>query len=76
MTEFPNKIILIQDKETKEIFDFWVLQDHSAYPTREYISFEKACKWLNEFAYFSVSELTGDLDTDDLIKRFKEAMDE
>ena len=29
MKEFPNKILLSQDIDTKEIFDSWVLHDYT-----------------------------------------------
>ena len=35
---------------------------------------DKACEWLKNWAYFSVSDTTGSLDEDGLVRRFREAM--
>ena len=37
---------------------------------------EKTCEWLKENAYFSVNDLTGSLDEQNLVDRFRKAMEE
>lgn len=44
MTEFPNKILLSQDRDTKEIHDFWCLKDLTDNITQEYIRVDIAEK--------------------------------
>lgn len=38
------------------------------------IDIDKACEWLKEFANFSVNDNTGSLDEQDLVERFRKAM--
>ncbi len=35
----------------------------------------KACEWLKDYAYFSNNELTGSFNEEDLVNRFKKAME-
>ena len=41
MKEFPNKILLSQDIDTKEILDSWVLHDYTDNITKEYVQLDK-----------------------------------
>ena len=56
-----------------------VAEDHAYLAGQEAMReklIDKACEWLKEWAYFSVNDLTGSLDEEDLIKRFRKAMED
>lgn len=46
-----------------------------AYSAQRFL-IDKACEWLKNEAYFSVNDNTGSLDHEDLISRFRKAMEE
>lgn len=52
MKEFPTKILLSQDKDTKEIDDFWVLHDYTDNITKEYVQLDKVIEWIKEHLRF------------------------
>lgn len=61
-----------QKRYTEEIENVFYA---GAYSAQKYL-IEKACEWLEGNAHFFVSEFTGDIDTDRLVKQFKSAMKE
>lgn len=52
MKEFPNKILLSQDIDTKEILDYWVLNDYTNNITKEYVQLDKVIKWIKDHLRF------------------------
>lgn len=52
MKEFPNKILLSQDIDTKEIFDSWVLHDYTDNITKEYVQLDKVIEWVKDHLRF------------------------
>jgi len=52
MKEFPTKILLSQDRYTKEIFDSWVLKDYTDNITKEYVQLDKVIKWIKDHLRF------------------------
>lgn len=51
MTEFPNKILLSQERETGQILDQWVINDYTDNITKEYVCLDKVCEWLSQHLY-------------------------
>ena len=52
MKEFPTKILLSQDRDTKEIDDFWVLHDYTDNITKEYVQLDKVIEWIKDHLRF------------------------
>ena len=52
MKEFPNKILLSQNRESKEILDYWVLHDYTDNITKEYVQLDKVIEWIKEHLKF------------------------
>ena len=73
MTQFPNKILLSQDKETEEINDYWVLQDFTNNVTKEYVRLDKVCDWIKQQQDLLEDSFS---DVGDFADLLKEAMEE
>lgn len=73
MTQFPNKILLSQDRETRVINDYWVLQDFTDDITKEYVRLDKVCDWIKQQQDLLEDSFSDASDFADLLK---EAMEE
>lgn len=73
MTQFPNKILLSQDRETRMINDYWVLQDFTDDITKEYVRLDKVCDWIKQQQDLLEDSFSDASDFADLLK---EAMEE
>ena len=46
--QFPNKILLSQNRETGVINDYWMLQDFTDNITKEYVRLDKVYDWIKQ----------------------------
>lgn len=47
--EFPKKIILSQkDEYTKELCDYWFLDDYTDSIKKDYVCLDNVCEWLKQ----------------------------
>ena len=73
MTQFPNKILLSQNRETRIINDYWVLQDFTDDITKEYVRLDKVCDWIKQQQDLLEDSFS---DAGDFADLLKEAMEE
>ena len=48
MTQFPNKILLFQDRETGVINNYWALQNFTDDITKEYVRLDNVYDWIKQ----------------------------
>lgn len=75
----PEKVLIIQDEDTKGLSEYWCLRNRTNNPHIEYINkdafIEKACDWLSKHAkkyYFNKERHLG---TEELVEDFKLSME-
>lgn len=73
MTQFPNKILLTQNRETGVINNYWVLQDFTDDITKEYVRLDKVYDWIKQQQDLLEDSFS---DAGDFADLLKEAMEE
>lgn len=73
MTQFPNKILLSQDRETVVINDYWVLWDLTDNITKVYVRLDKVYDWIKQQQDLLEDSFS---DAGDFADLLKEAMEE
>ena len=48
MTQFPNKILLFQDRETGVINNYWALKNFTDDITKEYVRLDNVYDWIKQ----------------------------
>ena len=75
MKEFPNKIVLSQDKESEEIYEYWFLKDYTDSIQKTYVPLDRVCELLESINldYYQIRE---GVFSKDLIKDFRKLLEE
>ena len=75
MKNFPNKIILSQDKESGEIYEYWLIKDYTDSIQKTYVPLERVCELLESINldYYQIRE---GVFSRDLIKDFRKLLEE
>ena len=75
MKNFPNKIILSQDKESEEIYEYWLIKDYTDSIQKTYVPLDRVCELLESINldYYRIKE---GMYSVDLIKDFRKLLKE
>ena len=75
MKNFPNKIILSQDKESEEIYEYWLIKDYTDSIQKTYVPLDRVCELLESINldYYRIKE---GMYSVDLIKDFRKLLEE
>lgn len=75
-----NELCSVEDRYGKTIISYreWLTPDQAlrAAEIAKEETIEKACKWLNDWAYLYVNDYTGSLDEKALVEDFRKTMEE
>ena len=67
---------LISEEWKEEQERLWNMIERNLFVKYRNVFVNKTCEWLKDYAHMFVSETTGDLNENDLIKAFRKAMKE
>lgn len=75
MKNFPNKIVLSQDKESGEIYEYWLLKDYTDSIQKTYVPLDRVCELLESINldYYQIRE---GVFSKDLVKDFRKLLEE
>ena len=75
MKAFPNKIILSQDKESEEIYEYWLIKDYTDSIQKTYVPLDRVCELLESINldYYQIRE---GMYSKDLVKDFRKLLED